>query len=175
MLVFLSAAALRTDEGDDGRGRFSQVFLLLAAFMVAASVVLYSARAGEDFREGLAAKAVALPEAGDFLQRHPGSRQYVLSVASAGLSNALSGKDSFFGRYEADPLVQAARNGSASFRGEKTPSGSEAFEGSSAVYVVSVSPNPPVQRAGWIAPHPDRPVLFVFFSGNGFMFSYEAK
>lgn len=136
-----------------------RVFYLIAGLVLAAALVLYSEKESADYRQVLVEKALETKEAEEFLQKYPGSKPYLLSLSPAGFSNALSGMDAFFKKYEEDPLVQAAAN--------------RTFPKNSTLYVVSLSPNPPVKKEGWVAPHPENPVLFLFFSGQGFLFAHE--
>lgn len=127
--------------------------------VLAVAIVLYSVSTGGESRESVIKNAMEVPDAQEFIKSHPSSRPYFLSLAPTGFSNALSGMDAFFYIYKEDPLVLAA--------------GNRTFPKTSALYVVSLSPNPPVKKAGWVAPHPDRPVLFLFFSGQEFLFAQE--
>jgi len=127
--------------------------------VLAVAIVLYSVGASGDLQASIIKKAMEVPEAQEFLKSHPSSKPHLLSLSPAGFSNALSGMDTFFYRYKEDPLVLAA--------------GNRTFAKSSALYVISLSPNPPVQKQGWVAPHPDRPVLFLFFSRQEFLFAHE--
>lgn len=133
-----------------------RVFYLIAGLMLVAALVFYSANESAEYRQAVIAKAVEAKEAKEFLQKYPDSKHCLLSLSSAGFS--ISGMDVFFEKYRDDPLVLAARN--------------RTFPRDSAVYVVSISPNQPVKKMGWVAPHPDNPVLFLFFSGKEFLFAY---